>query len=116
MPSQPIRPGSLRALIRNVRTGQHLKLLIPMKRPTLEKLRKAVAEFNAQVKVGDLVRYREIRGEGEGTLYRTQVAAEILQGHSAVVWLAGKTGCVLIAHCEILPADQQGPQIPTATV
>lgn len=57
-------------------------------------------QFNALVEVGDSVDYREIRGEGAATRHRTRSAAYVLSGHTAVVFLEGKVGCVCTDHCE----------------
>lgn len=58
-----------------------------------------VDRWNASVKVGDWVEYREVLGEGEGALFRTRSVAQVLSGHTPVVWLEGKRGCVCIEHC-----------------
>jgi hypothetical protein len=63
---------------------------------------KLVAEFNERVKVGDSVEYEEVIGVTEAKRYRTATDAQVLSGHSAVVWLEGKSGCVLVTHCKPL--------------
>jgi hypothetical protein len=55
--------------------------------------------WNAAVKVGDEVEYRSYP-EAEPRLFRTRTAAEVLSGHTTVVWLAGKAGCVWIDACK----------------
>lgn len=55
--------------------------------------------FNAAVKVGQRVRYQSIKGEGPSIEYKTRTPAEVLSGHTAVVWLEGKSGCVACSHC-----------------
>lgn len=67
--------------------------------PTLNTLQRQCDEFNARVKLGDEVQYEELIGEG-GATYRTRTPAQILSGHTAVVWLEGKSGCVAIDHCK----------------
>jgi hypothetical protein len=63
-------------------------------------LEREVAGFNAQFKVGDVVAYREVlRDDCPVQVFSTRTEAQILSGHSAVVWLNGKSGCVLISHC-----------------
>jgi hypothetical protein len=64
---------------------------------------KLVADFNERVKVGDLVAYSEVIGLGMPTIYETQTLAQVLSGHTAVVWLAGKSGCVAVEHCKPAP-------------
>jgi hypothetical protein len=60
---------------------------------------KLVAEFNERVKVGGTVAYSEVIGMGIPRLYRTTTPAQVLSGHTAVVWLDGKSGCVAVEHC-----------------
>jgi hypothetical protein len=67
-----------------------------MKRPNPQK---EADSFNARVNVGDQVEYSEVVGMGTPVVYRTRTAAEILSGHTAVVWLEGKSGCVCVSHC-----------------
>lgn len=55
--------------------------------------------FNAAVKVGQRVRYQAIKGEGPSIEYKTRTPAQVLSGHTAVVWLEGKSGCVACSHC-----------------
>ncbi|KUZ78274.1 hypothetical protein [Burkholderia ubonensis] len=59
---------------------------------------KAVDDWNARVSVGATVEYSEVRGDPPKT-FTTRTAAEVLSGHTAVVWLNGKSGCVAISHC-----------------
>lgn len=59
---------------------------------------KAVEKWNAKVSVGDAVEYRSYP-EAEPQTFTTQTAAEILSGHTAVVWLNGKSGCVCLDAC-----------------
>jgi hypothetical protein len=48
--------------------------------------------WNQQVKIGDLVTFRDDNGEAHVT--RTRTEASVLGGHTAVVWIEGKAGCV----------------------
>jgi hypothetical protein len=66
---------------------------------------KLVAEFNERVKVGDTVAYSEVIGMGIPRLLKTRSAAEILSGHTAVVWLDGNSGCVATTHCKPSSVD-----------
>lgn len=59
---------------------------------------KAVDDWNARVRVGATVEYSEVRGDPAET-FTTSTPAEVLSGHTAVVWLNGKSGCVCISHC-----------------
>lgn len=58
-----------------------------------------VAAWNASVQVGDQVDYYEVVGMSEPKRFTTRTPAEVLSGHTAVVWLEGKSGCVAISHC-----------------
>lgn len=70
---------------------------------------KQVAEWNARVKVGDEVDYREFP-EAAPKRHTTRTEAQVLSGHTAVVWLNGKAGCVCIEACKVLqPRIQIGP-------
>jgi hypothetical protein len=56
--------------------------------------------FNVAIRIGDLVAYREVlRDDCPVQVFATRSPAQVLSGHSAVVWLTGKSGCVLISHC-----------------
>jgi len=66
-----------------------------MKRPNPQK---EADLFNARFEVGSAVEYREVK-DGAGKLYVTRTPAEVLSGHTAVVWLEGKSGCVAVSHC-----------------
>jgi hypothetical protein len=61
-----------------------------------------VENFNLKHPVGTLVRYW--RGEhagrpsGEGP---TTHAADLLGGHTPVVWIAGCSGCIALSHVEV---------------
>lgn len=64
---------------------------------------KAVDKWNAKVSVGDAVEYRDYP-EAEPQKFTTRTPAEILSGHTAVVWLNGKTGCVSVDACRPVAA------------
>lgn len=55
---------------------------------------RAIENWNASVPVGANVAYRNDRGETVHTTTRTP--AEVLGGHSAVVWLDNVRGCVAL--------------------
>jgi hypothetical protein len=65
---------------------------------------RVVARWNKLHPVGTWVRYCEIAGESEKPLVtQTRTPAQMLSGHTAVVWLKGKAGCVAIfRHCEAI--------------
>lgn len=72
-----------------------------MKRPTPAKLQQQCDEFNAMNPVGSAVHVRLDNGTSKETTTRTE--AQVLMGHSAVVWLHGITGCYLLER--VWPAD-----------
>ncbi len=60
------------------------------------------AEWNRHVAVGDEVEYREVVEFSPPQLFTTRTEATVLSGHTAVVWLRGRVGCVAISHCQPL--------------
>lgn len=60
---------------------------------------KAVDAFNSRFKIGDEIVYHEVIGDGKPQRLRTRTEAQVLSGHSPVVWLEGKCGCVHVTHC-----------------
>ena len=64
------------------------------KRPNLKALQKQVDEFNSRYPIGCTVTVRKDNGQGISTVTRS--AAEVLSGHSAVIWLEGIGGCYLL--------------------
>jgi hypothetical protein len=64
---------------------------------------RVVARWNKLHPVGTWVRYFEIEGEGKPLVTQTTTPAQMLSGHTAVVWLKGKIGCVAIyKHCKAI--------------
>jgi hypothetical protein len=61
---------------------------------TPEQLEQQVSNWNAAYPVGTRVYFDSVRRrQGE---FKTATPAEILGGHTAVVWLEGYTGCVAL--------------------
>lgn len=72
-----------------------------MRPKTLAQLERQCADWNATHKPGTAVEYREVLGAGEAVFRTTtRSEAQVLGGHTAVVWLTGKTGAVSLDHCE----------------
>lgn len=65
-----------------------------MRPPSPAKLRAQCESFNAKYPVGQKVSVRKDGGYGVITVTRSR--AEVLSGHSAVIWLEGITGCYLL--------------------
>src|SRR3990167_1999433 len=70
---------------------------------------KQVADWNNAVSVGQLVDYRG-HPHAEPQRFKTRTLAEVLSGHTAVVWLEGKAGCVTLDACTPVPAAEGGAQ------
>ena len=75
------------------------------KRPTLAQLETQCSAWNAAHEIGATVAYEEIRGEGETFRGKSRSEAQVLGGHSAVIWLEGKSSCVSLDHCMVLTDD-----------
>jgi hypothetical protein len=69
----------------------------------LAKLQAEVDAFNRRFSVGDPVDYLEVLADGKSQRLTTRSEAQILSGHTAVVWLNGKSGCVCCSHCFMPP-------------
>ena len=65
---------------------------------TQKRLQAEVEAFNARVPLDTEVDYFEYEG-APLVRYKTRTEAQILSGHTAVVWLKGKAGCVCVSHC-----------------
>jgi hypothetical protein len=63
---------------------------------------KTLETLTREVKVGDMVEYRSYP-EAEPQMFKTRMQAEILSGHTSVVLLSGKAGCVSIEACKLIP-------------
>jgi hypothetical protein len=66
-----------------------------IKRPSVKKMQAECDKFNASVKVGDEV-FVKLDGVEEPFRTRTRSEAQILSGHSPVIWLHGVSGCYLL--------------------
>ena len=62
-------------------------------------LEKRCAEWNAKYPVGTAIEYHPVIGAPEFRLRKTRSPAQVLSGHSAVVWLEGESGCVSLEAC-----------------
>jgi hypothetical protein len=68
-------------------------------RKTEAQLQRDCDVFNKACPVGSTVLYESVIGMTGALPYTTRTPAEVLSGHTAVVWLDGKRGCVAIDHC-----------------
>jgi len=60
----------------------------------------AVAAWNKQHLIGTPVRYWTGFREGNGTASATRTQAQMLGGHTAVVWVDGESSCIALTHVE----------------
>lgn len=58
--------------------------------------------WNKAHAVGTVVSFENIVGEGETHRGASTTPAQMLGGHTAVIWLEGKSGCVCLDHCTAL--------------
>ena len=73
-----------------------------MKLKTAKQLEKQVTDWNRDVPVGTKVKYHPVIGEKfDFQFFDTATQAYVLSGHTAVVHLAGKSGCVALDACEV---------------
>lgn len=56
--------------------------------------------WNQRFPVGTAVRYWTGLREGIGKLSKTRSEAQVLGGHTAVVWIENQVGCVALSHVE----------------
>jgi hypothetical protein len=63
---------------------------------------KIVDAFNAKNPVGTPVRYWTGLKEGPGKESKTRSRAEILSGHTPVVWVENESGCICLTHVQVI--------------
>jgi hypothetical protein len=69
-----------------------------------------VDAWNRDCPVGTRVRYWTLAREGEGRVSTTRSKAEVLSGHTAVVWIEGVAGCVALSHVKNISSEtKEGP-------
>lgn len=69
-----------------------------------KRMERIVEDFNQKAPIGTTVRYFPISGQEFRHEYRdrkVKYPAEILSGHTPVVWLEGERGCVAVENCKI---------------
>lgn len=80
------------------------------RRPTAVQLQTAVSEFNEKCAIGGRV---SVRLDGGQTVETTTLSlAQVLSGHSAVVWLDGVSGCYDLDCVDILPPEAEATDAP----
>lgn len=73
--------------------------MLSPKRKTPAQLQTQCNQWNAANPPGTLVSFEEIRGDGETFRGRTSGEAQVTGGHTAIVFLDGKSGFVALDHC-----------------
>lgn len=63
---------------------------------------RAVEKWNDTYCVGQLVEYWSFVREGEGVRAVTITKAYLLSGHTAVVCVSGKSGCIALTHVKAI--------------
>lgn len=71
--------------------------------PSPAALKRQCDAFNARFPVGQPVTVRKDDGTGMNTVTRS--AAEVLSGHSAVIWVRGIAGCYLLDRITPITAE-----------
>lgn len=66
-----------------------------MRKPNIQKMQAECDAFNAKNPIGSDV-FVKLDGVDEPFRTRTRSAAQILSGHSAVIWLENVSGCYLL--------------------
>jgi hypothetical protein len=61
---------------------------------------KLAAKWNDRFPVGTVVRYWTSTRDGVGKVGKTRSEAEVMGGHTAVVWIEGCSGCVALTHVQ----------------
>ena len=63
-------------------------------------MQKQVENFNKKNPIGTPVRYWTGMREGDGAKSKTRTAAQILQGHTPVVWVEDHGACIALTHID----------------
>lgn len=63
---------------------------------------KLVEHFNGENEVGTAVRFWTGLREGPGEESKTRSEAQLLSGHTAVVWVEDHPACIALSHIEVV--------------
>ena len=81
--------------------GEGLKRAATAAKATTLAGKEEIAErFNKNCPVGTKVRFWRGVREGEGQCGTVRFPAEVLSGHTPVVWVVETTGCIALTHVE----------------
>jgi hypothetical protein len=64
---------------------------------------KRAADWNAHYPIGTDVRFWPGLREGDGQVSKTRTRAQVLYGHTAVLWVEGRGDCIALTH--VLPIN-----------
>lgn len=65
--------------------------------------KEVLKNWNRSVRIGDQVQYRNSLNQPfESKSYTVETVAQLLSGHTAVVWLKEKSGCVAVRNCRAI--------------
>ena len=59
-------------------------------------------DFNGRVPIGTPVRYWTGPRTGPGVESKTRTEAQLLGGHTPVVWVEGCVACIALSHVEVI--------------
>lgn len=65
-----------------------------------KQVQREVDDFNKRHPIGTPVQYWPVIGGKDSMRSTTRSEAQVLGGHTAVVWINGKAGCVALSHVE----------------
>lgn len=77
--------------------------------PSAEQLRQVCDRWNERYTVGTLVEYHPVIDEPAHRLRKTRTPAQVLSGHTPVVWLEGESGCVCLEACVPVVISPEAP-------
>jgi hypothetical protein len=63
---------------------------------------KQCERFNRDYPIGTTVAFYPVIGGTAFRIRKTSTKAEVLSGHTAVVWLDGESGCVALEACKVI--------------
>lgn len=79
---------------------------------TLAQLTRQVEDWNSRCPIGSVVEYHPIIDEPAHRIRKTRTLAQVLSGHTAVVWLDGESGCVCLEACVLVIARPHNDNDP----
>lgn len=75
-------------------------------RKTEKQLQAQCDRWNERFSVGTEVAYYPVMNDKAYEVRKTQSTAYVLSGHTAVLFLLGKAGCVSLDHCAVIQNDR----------